>query len=106
MLLIVCRHRVIISVIFSVNIGLIVMTQLNLIVGNNIRMLRTNRSLSQEQFAEQCGLHRTYVGAIERGERNITLGTLEKFARALNVRPETLLIRNDNAKKRRTSKTY
>jgi transcriptional regulator with XRE-family HTH domain len=82
------------------------MTQLNLIVGNNIRMLRNNRGFSQEQFAEQCGLHRTYVGAIERGERNITLGTLEKFARALNVRPETLLITNESGKKGRTSKTY
>lgn len=82
------------------------MAQLNLVVGNNIRTLRKNRSLSQEQFADQCGLHRTYVGAIERGERNITLGTLEKFARALNVRPETLLIRDENAKKGRTSKTY
>ena len=94
MLLIVCRHRVIIAVnsSSSVNTGLNSMTQLNLIVGNNIRMLRNNRGFSQEQFAEQCGLHRTYVGAIERGERNITLGTLEKFARALNVRPETLLI--------------
>ena len=69
-------------------------------------MLRKNRGFSQEQFAEQCGLHRTYIGAIERGERNITLGTLEKFARALNVRPETLLIGNENGKKRKTSKTY
>lgn len=80
------------------------MIRLNLIVGKNIRMLRRNRSLSQEEFAEQCGLHRTYVGAIERGERNITLGTLEKFARALNVRPETLLMRNEKAEKGRTSK--
>jgi len=80
------------------------MIRLNLIVGNNIRMLRRNRGLSQEEFADQCGLHRTYVGAIERGERNITLGTLEKFARALNVRPETLLMRNEKAEKGRTSK--
>jgi transcriptional regulator with XRE-family HTH domain len=80
------------------------MIRLNLIVGNNIRMLRRNRGLSQEEFAERCGLHRTYVGAIERGERNITLETLEKFARALNVRPETLLMRNEKAEKGRTSK--
>ena len=81
------------------------MAQLNLIVGNNIRILRKNRGLSQEELPEQCGLHRTYVGAIERGERNITLGTLEKFAKALNVRPEALLVRKDEANKRKSSKT-
>lgn len=47
--------------------------------------------MSQEKFAELCDLHRTYIGAIERGERNITLDTLEQIANALRVSCEELL---------------
>jgi transcriptional regulator with XRE-family HTH domain len=55
-----------------------------------IRRLRRARKLSQEALAAECGLHRTYVGAIERAEGNITLDTLDKLARALRVRPVEL----------------
>lgn len=53
--------------------------------GARVRMLRKEKGLSQEDFADLCGLHRTYIGAIERGERNISLENIEKIARALGV---------------------
>jgi transcriptional regulator with XRE-family HTH domain len=46
---------------------------------------------SQEAFASRCNLHRTYVGAIERAEENLTLRTLDKLAAALRVKPADLL---------------
>ena len=52
--------------------------------GKRVRKLRTAAGYSQEQFAFQCGLHRTYVGALERGERNGALLNLRKIAAALN----------------------
>ena len=48
-------------------------------------------NMSQEQLAETCGLHRTYVGSVERGERNATLSTLETLAAALSVTVPDLL---------------
>ncbi len=54
-------------------------------VGNRIKYLRKAKWLSQEKLAERAGLHRTYVGAIERGERNITIENLEKIAEALDT---------------------
>lgn len=53
--------------------------------GANVRKLRQAKGLSQEAFADICGLHRTYIGAIERGERNVSLGNIEKIAKALGV---------------------
>lgn len=53
--------------------------------GNSVREIRLELSLSQEELAEKCGLHRTYVGSVERGERNITLINADKIANALNV---------------------
>jgi transcriptional regulator with XRE-family HTH domain len=49
----------------------------------NIRSLRESAGISQEQLGRRAGLHRTYVGGVERGERNVTLSTLEKLAGAL-----------------------
>ncbi|MCC6445823.1 MAG: helix-turn-helix transcriptional regulator [Armatimonadetes bacterium] len=49
-----------------------------------MRQLRKEAGLSQENFADLCDLHRTYIGAIERGEKNITLGTGLKLAKALH----------------------
>lgn len=61
------------------------------ILAANIRALRSSSGLSQEELASQVGVHRTYMGAVERGERNITLSTLERIAGALNVDPVCLL---------------
>jgi transcriptional regulator with XRE-family HTH domain len=60
-------------------------------VGENLRRLRTERGLSQEAFADQLGFHRTYVGGVERGERNLTLRSVERLAAVLDVEPLTLL---------------
>lgn len=64
---------------------------LNRVLAANLRRLRTKLGLSQEKFAERCGLHRTYIGAIERGERNVTLKTLGHIAESLGVTPLDLL---------------
>jgi len=64
---------------------------LNLRLARNLRRLRSQRGLSQEMAAERCGLHRTYIGAIERGERNVTLTTLQEIAAGLRVDPQSLL---------------
>ncbi len=54
-------------------------------VGFNIRRIREERGLSQEELAALAGLHRAYVGQIERGEKNMGLKNLEKIAKALEV---------------------
>lgn len=59
--------------------------------GRRVRELRQAAGLSQEELAERCGLHRTYVGGIERGERNVGVLNLLQLARALRVRPGELL---------------
>ena len=51
----------------------------------NVRRLRIAGGFSQESFADACGLHRTYIGSIERGERNVSLDNIERIARALGV---------------------
>lgn len=53
--------------------------------GRRVRELRQLAGLSQERFAERCGLHRTYIGAVERGERNISLVNIERIALALGI---------------------
>lgn len=55
------------------------------VFGEKVRLLRVNQSLSQEELAFRAGLHRTYIGMIERAEKNITLINIEKLAKALNV---------------------
>lgn len=53
--------------------------------GKTVRRLRKNQNISQEAFADQCGLHRTYISDIERGERNVSLENIEKIAKALHM---------------------
>ena len=61
------------------------------ILAANLRSFRRQKDLSQESLAEKCGLHRTYVGSVERAERNVSLSSLEALARALGVSVPTLL---------------
>jgi len=60
-------------------------------VGFNIRRIREEHGLSQENLAALAGLHRAYIGQIERGEKNIGLKNLEKIAKALNVNIKVLV---------------
>jgi len=59
--------------------------------GNEVRLLRRRLGLSQEALAGKCGLHRTYIGSVERGERNVSLQNIVRIARALGVPPAWLL---------------
>jgi transcriptional regulator with XRE-family HTH domain len=61
------------------------------IIAANVRRLRKAKGLSQEELAHVCGYHRTYVGMIERGERNISIATLDALAGALGVTARSLL---------------
>ncbi|AWT26757.1 hypothetical protein Csp1_19890 [Corynebacterium provencense] len=60
-------------------------------VGRNLRAHRQALGLSQEAFADVAGVHRTYMGGLERGERNLTLQSLEQLAEHIGVTPEELL---------------
>jgi transcriptional regulator with XRE-family HTH domain len=53
--------------------------------GERVRQLRKQKDISQEELAHRADLHRTYIGMIERAEKNITLLNIEKIANALNV---------------------
>lgn len=61
------------------------------IFGRNVRDIRKSLNLSQEELAEIVNLHRTYIGMIERGEKNITLLNIVAIASALNVSPTKLM---------------
>lgn len=88
MLLIVCRSRV---VIFEYGAMKAAPSALRRIVADNVRRLRRGLEMSQEQLAAEAQLHRTYVGAIERAERNLSLDNIERLALALKVAPALLL---------------
>lgn len=64
---------------------------LTAILAANIRAYREEKGLSQEDLAGLCGLHRTYIGSVERGERNVTLSTLEVFASVMGISVAKLL---------------
>jgi len=65
------------------------------VLSENILKYRRSKNLSQEQLADKCGLHRTYIGAVERGERNVTLSTLELLAQTLGVSIPDLLTKKE-----------
>jgi transcriptional regulator with XRE-family HTH domain len=66
-------------------------------LGRRIRELRSKHGWTQEQFAEFCGLHRTYMGHVERGEKNVSLSTVLRVANALGVRISALFGRSQDA---------
>ena len=68
------------------------MSNITEIFGQRVRYFRKLKSLSQEELAASCDLHRTYIGGIERGERNVSLNNVEKIAHALDVPVAYLLI--------------
>jgi transcriptional regulator with XRE-family HTH domain len=61
------------------------------IFGRNLRAYRQDKGLSQEAFADQLEVHRTYMGGIERGERNLTLRSVERIASRIDTEPLALL---------------
>jgi transcriptional regulator with XRE-family HTH domain len=61
------------------------MQQIQRKLGDRIRKLRSRKGWSQEQFAAISGLHRTYIGAVERGEKNLTISTLHTLVKTLDT---------------------
>ena len=72
------------------------MSSIRVRLGHAIRRLRSAKGFSQEGFADHVGLHRTYIGSVERGEKNISLDNIERIAKALGLKiPEAFLLRAD-----------
>ncbi|HUY93016.1 MAG TPA: helix-turn-helix transcriptional regulator [Pirellulales bacterium] len=67
------------------------MSNIRVRFGNQLRVIRAARGISQEELAHRAGLHRTYISSVERGERNVTLETVEKLAKSLEL-PMTKLM--------------
>ena len=63
--------------------------------GQAVRELRKARGFSQETFAQYCGLDRSYLGSVERGERNITLANIERIIAALHMKPSEFFLTLD-----------
>ncbi|MCT4599048.1 MAG: helix-turn-helix transcriptional regulator [Vallitalea sp.] len=74
--------------------GWMIMEDIKKLFGLNVRKYRLERNLSQEKLAEKSGLHRTYISAVERAERSISLDNIEKLANSLNIEPYQLFIRD------------
>ncbi len=62
------------------------------IIGKNVQYLRKSKGYSQEELAEKCGIDRSYVGHVERGQRNLSVGNLCLISAALKVHPSMLFI--------------
>lgn len=65
------------------------------VFGLNLKKYRINRGFSQEKFAEICGMHRTYISAIECFRRSISLENIQRIADALEIEPYKLLMEED-----------
>lgn len=64
------------------------------IVGRNVKGYRELKGISQEALGDQAGVHRTYVGLIEVGKKNVTITTLAKLAEALGIEPYEFLLKD------------
>ncbi|MEO2237812.1 helix-turn-helix transcriptional regulator [Dorea sp. YH-dor226] len=60
--------------------------------GKAVRTIRQNKKISQEELADLCGLHRTYISDIELGKRNVSLENIDKIAQALQVKKSELFV--------------
>ena len=60
-------------------------------LGASISRLREAEGISQEELAERCGLHRTYIGSVERGERNVSLNNIVRIAKALRTKASVMV---------------
>lgn len=69
---------------------------LRTVLAENIKNFRREKGVSQEELAELCGLHRTYIGSVERHERNVTLSTLEVLASTFGVTVPELLTQHES----------
>lgn len=66
-------------------------TDLREVLAENVKAYRARAEISQDEFADRCGLHRTYIGSVERCERNVTLATLELLAKSIGCSVPELL---------------
>ena len=66
------------------------------VFGTNLKKYRTELGISQEHFAELCGLHRTYISSIECYRRSISLDNIQRIAEALNKKPFELLLEEED----------
>lgn len=66
------------------------------VFAHNVRAYRLSCNISQEKLAEKSGLHRTYISDIERSQRSISLGNVQKIADALDIPPYKLLLEEEN----------
>lgn len=66
------------------------------VFGSNVKKYRTAQGISQEAFAEKCGLHRTYISAIECYRRSISLENIQRIADALEIEAFMLFVKEDN----------
>ena len=71
------------------------------VFGDNVRKYRQEKHLSQEAFALKCGLHRTYISAVERHKRSISLNNILKIANALDIEPYQLFLEPGSAAERK-----
>ena len=62
------------------------------VFGENLKKYRTEMNLSQEAFAEKCGLHRTYISSVERFQRNISIENIQRIADALEIETYILFL--------------
>ena len=66
------------------------------VFSSNVKKYRISLGLSQEQFAEKCGLHRTYISSIERFQRNVSLENIQRISAALGVEAYKLFMEDNN----------
>ena len=74
------------------------------VFADNVRALRVAAGLSQEDLAERAGVHRTYIGMLERAEKNVTIYNIERIALALTVEPSALLMARPSSKVKRMTR--